>query len=62
MKGKKQSESALDDLLKEDGTLAEAEALAIQRVIAWQVKESMARKKNQQDDNGKENEYQPRDA
>ena len=45
MKRKKHAESALDDLLKEDGTLAEAEALAVKRVIAWQVKETMTRKK-----------------
>lgn len=45
MKRKKQNESTLDDLLKEDGTLAKAEALAVKRVIAWQVKETMTRKK-----------------
>ena len=45
MKNKKQPESTLDDLLEEDGTLAEAEALAVKRVIAWQVKEAMTRKK-----------------
>ncbi len=45
MKKKKILESTLDDLLEEDGTLAEAEALAVKRVIVWQVKEAMSRKK-----------------
>lgn len=45
MKKKKISESTLDDLLEKDGTLADAEALAVKRVIAWQVKEAMTRKK-----------------
>jgi hypothetical protein len=45
MKNKKQPGSTLDDLLEKDGTLADAEALAVKRVIAWQVKEAMTRKK-----------------
>lgn len=34
--------SALDDLLQEDGVLAEAHALAIKRTLAWQVTQTMA--------------------
>lgn len=45
MKKKKISESTLDDLLEGDGTLADAEALAVKRVIAWQVREAMTREK-----------------
>ncbi|MBI4382432.1 MAG: XRE family transcriptional regulator [Nitrospinae bacterium] len=45
MRNKKHIGSRLDDLLEEDGTLAVAEALAVKRVLAWQVKEAMARKK-----------------
>jgi len=33
--------STLDDLLKEDGTLAEVDAIAIKHVIAWQVAQTM---------------------
>jgi antitoxin HicB len=33
--------STLDDLLEEDGTLAEVDAIAIKRVIAWQVAQAM---------------------
>lgn len=35
--------SALDDLLREDGVLAEAHALAIKRTLAWQVSQTMAK-------------------
>jgi antitoxin HicB len=35
--------SSLDDLLQETGDLAEVEAVAIKRVIAWQVEEEMKR-------------------
>ncbi|MBI5427129.1 MAG: XRE family transcriptional regulator [Nitrospinae bacterium] len=45
MRNKKPIGSRLDDLLEEDGTLAVAEALAVKRVLAWQMKEAMARKK-----------------
>lgn len=37
--------SSLDDLLEEEGTLAEIESIAIKRVIAWQVKQVMEEKK-----------------
>lgn len=37
--------SSLDDLLEEEGKLAEIESLAIKRVIAWQVKQVMEEKK-----------------
>ena len=33
--------TCLDDLLEEDGLLAEARAIAIKRVLAWQVNETM---------------------
>ena len=34
--------SPLDDLLEEDGVLAEAHAIAIKRTLAWQVSRTMA--------------------
>ena len=34
--------SALDDLLDEDGVLAEAHAIAIKRTLAWQISRTMA--------------------
>ena len=34
--------STLDDLLEEDGTLAEAHAVAIKRTLAWQLSRTMA--------------------
>ena len=34
--------STLDDLLAADGALAEAEAVAVKRVIAWQIDQAMA--------------------
>ncbi|MFB2767727.1 helix-turn-helix domain-containing protein [Pelatocladus sp. BLCC-F211] len=33
--------SSLDDLLEEEGTLEEINLIAIKRVIAWQVKQTM---------------------
>ena len=33
--------SALDDLLQEDGMLVEAEAIAVKRVLAWQIDRAM---------------------
>jgi predicted DNA-binding protein (UPF0251 family) len=33
--------SSLDDLLEETGELAEVEAIALKRVVAWQVAEAM---------------------
>ena len=35
--------STLDDLLEEDGLLGEATAVAIKRVLAWQVSQAMER-------------------
>ena len=34
--------STLDDLLEEDGSLADAHALAVKRVLAWQVGQTMS--------------------
>lgn len=34
--------SSLDELLEEDGILAEVSAIAIKRVLAWQVAEAMS--------------------
>ena len=36
--------SSFDDLLVEDGTLADTEAAALKRVIAWQVERGMNEK------------------
>ncbi|MDD9922979.1 MAG: Fis family transcriptional regulator [Boseongicola sp.] len=33
--------SALDDLLEEEGLLAEAHAIAVKRTLAWQVTQTM---------------------
>lgn len=33
--------SKLDDLLLQDGTLVEVEAVAIKRVLAWQIEQAM---------------------
>jgi len=37
--------SSLDDLLKQDGLLAECEAGALQRVVAWQLQQEMKRRR-----------------
>lgn len=37
--------SSLDDLLEEDGVLAEARAIAIKRTLAWQVSRTMEAEK-----------------
>jgi DNA-binding Xre family transcriptional regulator len=37
--------SSLDDLLEEEGTLAEINSIALKRVIAWQIQQAMAEKK-----------------
>jgi antitoxin HicB len=37
--------SRFDDFLEEEGLLAEAEAVAIKRVLAWQVAEAMKTRK-----------------
>ena len=39
--GKKTIGSSFDKFLKEDGTLEEATALALKRVIAWQIAKEM---------------------
>ncbi len=36
--------SSLDDLLEEDGILDEVEAIAIKRILAWQVSQLMQEK------------------
>jgi antitoxin HicB len=36
--------SSLDDLLEEDGVLAEVNAVALKRVLAWQVLQEMKRR------------------
>ena len=33
--------SSLDDVLQQDGTLVEVEAVAIKRVLAWQIEQAM---------------------
>lgn len=45
MKKRKHVGSALDDLLAEDGSLIEAEAAALKRVLAWQVEAGMDKKR-----------------
>ena len=41
MKRHKRIGSSLDEMLAEDGSLAEVEAAALKRVIAWQVSRGM---------------------
>lgn len=36
--------SSLDDFLEEDGTLAEVNAIALKRVLAWQILQEMERR------------------
>ncbi len=50
MKGRKHVGSSLDELLDEDGILAEAEAIALKRVIAWQVERGMGERKMSKSD------------
>jgi len=45
MRRHKHAGSSLDEFLAEDGTLAEAEAAALKRVIAWQVARGMDRQR-----------------
>ncbi len=45
MKRNRHIGSSLDDLLVEDGTLAQAEATALKRVLAWQIQRGMGRKR-----------------
>jgi len=45
MKSRKHIGSSLDELLAEEGVLAEVEAGALKRVIAWQVERGMGEKK-----------------
>ena len=44
MKKRKPVGSWLDQLMAEDGALAEAEAIALKRVMAWQVERGMGEK------------------
>ncbi len=37
--------SSLDDLLEEDGALAEINAIALKRVLAWQISQAMVENK-----------------
>ena len=37
--------SSFDDFLKEEGTYAETTAVAVKRVLAWQLEQAMAEKK-----------------
>ena len=39
------SGSSFDDFLREEGVLEEAETIAIKRVIAWQLRQEMQRKR-----------------
>jgi predicted XRE-type DNA-binding protein len=43
--GNDYSGSSFDEFLRADGTLEEAEAVAIKRVIAWQLQQEMQRKR-----------------
>ena len=36
--------SSVDDLLEEDGALAEINSIALKRVIAWQIQQAMVEK------------------
>jgi antitoxin HicB len=45
LKKRKHLGSSLDELLAQDGMLAEAEATALKRVIAWQVERAMGEKR-----------------
>jgi hypothetical protein len=42
---KKQMGSSIDDFLKEEGILEEAQAQAVKEVVAWQLAEAMKKKK-----------------
>lgn len=42
---KKNIGSDFDDFLREEGTLEEATAVAVKRVIAWQIEQEMAAQK-----------------
>jgi len=45
LKKRKHLGSSLDELLAQDGMLAEAESAALKRVIAWQVERAMGEKR-----------------
>lgn len=45
MKKNKHIGSTLESLLEEDGTLVEADAAALKRVLAWQIRQAMAEQK-----------------
>jgi antitoxin HicB len=42
---RKHMRSSIDDFLKEEGILAEAQTQAIKEVVAWQLAQAMKRKK-----------------
>lgn len=44
--------SSFDDFLGEDGLLEECEAVAIKRVLAWQLQEEMKKTSSYKDGNG----------
>jgi DNA-binding Xre family transcriptional regulator len=50
MKRNRRIGSSLDDLLAQDGTLGEAEATALKRVLAWQIKRGMGQKRMSKSD------------
>jgi DNA-binding Xre family transcriptional regulator len=50
LKKRKHVGSSIDQLLAEDGTLAEAEAAALKRVIAWQVERGMGERRMSKSD------------
>jgi len=50
MRHRKHVGSSLDELLATDGILAEAEAAALKRVIAWQVARGMNQKRMSKSD------------
>jgi len=50
MKRRKHVGSSLDELLAAEGTLSEAKAAALKRVIAWQVERTMGEKRMSKSD------------
>ncbi|GAC1329652.1 MAG: hypothetical protein NVSMB28_26690 [Collimonas sp.] len=49
MMNKKHIGSSFDDFLAEDATLQDVTAVAVKRVIAWQIAREMKGQKNDQD-------------
>jgi DNA-binding Xre family transcriptional regulator len=50
MKRNRRIGSSLDDLIVEGGTLAQTEATALKRVLAWQVQRGMGQKRMSKSD------------